>query len=173
MADKAVVGLVRTTGQAEAIVSRLNAAGFPYDDISVLFPDEASTRDFAHEHETKAPEGATAGGITGGAIGGTLGLLAGIGALAIPGVGPLIAAGPVMAALSGAAAGGAVGGLVGGLVGMGMPEYEATLVEGRLREGRVMIAVHTDNGDDRKRAKTILKDSGADDIDTLTEKEAK
>src|SRR5687767_413211 len=129
---KAVIGLVSSEIQAQNIVGQLQQEGFSNNDISALFPDKRGTRDFAHEQNTKAPEGAVAGASAGGAIGGTLGLLAGIGALAIPGVGPLIAAGPIMAALSGAAAGAAVGGITGALVGLGIPEVEAKAYEGKL-----------------------------------------
>ena len=139
-------------------------AGFSNDDISVLLPDSSSTKDFAHEKNTKAPEGATAGVATGGAIGGTLGLLAGIGALAIPGVGPLIAAGPIMGALAGLGVGGAVGGLIGALVGMGIPEYEAKRYEGRIKEGGILLSVHCDTSENISRAKELLKQTSGQDI---------
>src|SRR3954449_7822816 len=145
--NQAVYGIANTPQQANAIVERLQSTGFLNDDISVLFPDKQGTRDFAHEKNTKAPEGAATGAGTGGVLGGTLGWLAGIGALAIPGVGPFIAAGPIMAALSGAAVGAAAGGLTGTLVGMGIPEYEAKRYQSRLKEGRVLISVHSENGD--------------------------
>jgi hypothetical protein len=130
---KAVFGIARSESQAVAIVERLRAAGFSNNDISVLFPDRTGTKDFAHEQHTKAPEGAAAGAGTGGVLGGALGWLVGIGALAIPGLGPFIAAGPIMAALSGAAAGAALGGLTGALIGMGIPEYEAKRYEGKIK----------------------------------------
>jgi hypothetical protein len=135
----------------------------------VLFPDKRGTRDFAHEHNTKAPEGAVAGVGAGGVVGGTLGLLAGIGALAIPGVGPLIAAGPLMAALSGAAAGAAVGGIAGGLIGLGIPEIEARAYEGKINGGNLLIAVHTDNSETEKRTKEIFEANKAHDISTTGE----
>jgi hypothetical protein len=135
----------------------------------VLFPDTAGTRDFAHEKNTKAPEGAATGGVAGMGVGAVLGWLAGIGTLAIPGVGPFIAAGPIMAALGGAALGGATGGLLGALVGLGIPEYEAKLYEGRLRSGNILISVHTDDRDEVKRAKKILETGGAEDISSSTE----
>jgi tetrahydromethanopterin S-methyltransferase subunit C len=135
----------------------------------VLFPDKQGTRDFAHEKNTKAPEGAVAGVGAGGAIGGTLGLLAGIGALAIPGLGPFIAAGPIMAALSGAAAGAAVGGITGALIGMGIPEVEAKQYEGKIKGGNILISVHAESGDDRTRAKKILEQSGATDVTSVSE----
>src|SRR5690606_10823949 len=138
---RAVYGIAKTEGQAERIVTELEAAGFAYEDVSVLMPDRAGTRDFAHEKGTKAPEGAVAGAGTGGVIGGAFGLLAGIGSLAIPGIGPLIAAGPILATLSGAAVGATVGGMAGALVGMGIPEYEAKLYEGRIRDGNILISV--------------------------------
>src|SRR5512144_1918600 len=144
---KAVFALIDTESQAEQIVDNLKSAGFSNNDISVLFPDKGGTRDFAHEKHTKAPEGAATGAGTGGAIGGTLGLLAGIGALAIPGGGPFIAAGPIVGALAGLGVGGAGGGLVGALVGMGIPEYEAKRYEGRIKEGGILLSVHCDNSD--------------------------
>jgi len=145
------------------------AAGFSNDDISVLLPDNQSSKDFAHEKNTKAPEGTTAGVAAGGAIGGTLGLLAGIGALAIPGVGPFIAAGPIMGALAGLGVGGAVGGLIGALVGMGIPEYEAKRYEGRIKEGGVLLSVHCDTEEEIARAKDLLKHTGAQDIASSAE----
>lgn len=161
---KAVVGIISNQAQAEQLVTQLQRAGFSTNDISALFPDKRGTRDFAHEHHTKAPEGAIAGVGAGGAIGGTLGLLAGIGSLAIPGVGPLIAAGPIMAALSGAAAGAAVGGITGALIGMGIPELEAKQYEGKIRDGNILLSVHVENSDERARAKKILEQSGARDV---------
>lgn len=161
---KSVIGIVETQIQAERVVDQLQQRGIASGDISVLFPDKRGTKDFAHEHHTKAPEGAIAGVGAGGVIGGTLGLLAGIGALAIPGVGPLIAAGPLMATLSGAAAGATVGGITGGLIGLGVPEFEAKSYEGKIRNGNILIAVHTDDGDTEKRAKQIFESNGAHDI---------
>jgi hypothetical protein len=145
-------------------VDELIASGFSNADVSVLLADNQGSKDFAHHKDTKAPEGTTAGVAAGGTIGGALGLLAGIGTLAIPGVGPFIAAGPIMAALAGLGVGGALGGLVGALVGMGIPEYEAKRYEGRLREGGVLMSVHCDTSNDITRAKEILKRTGADDI---------
>lgn len=166
---KAVLGIVSSVAQADGVVIALKNAGFYNDDISALFPDETGTRDFAHQTNTKAPEGAVAGVSAGGVIGGALGLLAGLGALAIPGVGPLIAAGPIMAALSGAAAGATVGGITGGLIGLGVPEIEAKQYEGKIREGNILIAVHVDDGERRRRAKDILEGHGAVDIVTVGE----
>ena len=160
----AVYGIYHNQEQASHTVDTLLTAGFSNDDISVLLPDSSSTKDFAHEKNTKAPEGATAGVATGGAIGGTLGLLAGIGALAIPGVGPLIAAGPIMGALAGLGVGGAVGGLIGALVGMGIPEYEAKRYEGRIKEGGILLSVHCDTSENISRAKELLKQTGGQDI---------
>src|ERR1041385_2151520 len=136
MSKKSVFCLVRDEGQACRVIEDLQAAGFSNNDISVLLPDKSGTKDFAHEKGTKAPEGATTGGVAGGVLGGALGWLAGIGALAIPGLGPFIAAGPIMAALGGAAVGGTVGGITGALVGLGIPEYEAKRSEGKIREDR-------------------------------------
>jgi len=161
---QAVFCLARTEAQAIRIVNQLKAAGFSHNDISVLFPDKAGTRDFAHEQHTKAPEGAAAGAGTGGVLGGTLGWLVGIGALAIPGLGPFIAAGPIMAALSGAAAGAALGGLTGALIGLGIPEYEAKRYEGKVKEGNLLISVHTEDSTERARARQIFEQEGAEDI---------
>src|SRR6476659_6718995 len=162
--SKSVFGIATTYGQAERIVERLQAQGFAASEISVLMPDTTGTRDIGHVKATKAPEGATTGAATGGVAGGVIGLLAGIGALAIPGVGPLIAAGPIMAALSGAAIGGATGGVVGGLIGLGIPEIEAKRYEEKLRSGNYLIAVHVHNSDEEKRAKDIFKAADAEDI---------
>src|SRR5918999_632955 len=161
---KAVFGLVDTEMHAERLVNELKNSGFSNNDISVLFPDKSGTRDFAHEQHTKAPEGAAAGAGTGGVIGGALGWLVGIGALAIPGLGPFIAAGPIMAALSGAAAGAALGGLTGALNESGNPEYENKRYEGKIKEGNILISVHTDDRDERARAKRILEEAGAEDV---------
>jgi hypothetical protein len=166
MTDKktSVFGIYPGVQQAERAVDALVQKSFSQDDISVLVPDSEGSKDFAHEKHTKAPEGTTTGVATGGTIGGTLGLLAGIGALAIPGLGPFIAAGPIMGALAGLGVGGAVGGLVGALVGMGIPEYEAKRYEGRLRDGGVLLSVHCETSDEVTRAKETLKRTGADDI---------
>src|SRR4030081_1325889 len=153
--------LVDTESQADAIVGKLRSASFSDNDISVLFPDKGSTRDFAHKKETKMPEGATVGASTGGVVGGTLGLLAGIRALAIPGLGPFIAAGPIVGALAGLGVGGAVGGIVGALVGMGIPEYEAKRYEGHVKNGGILLSVHCDASEEVTRAKDILKQTGA------------
>src|ERR1700722_12009471 len=162
--NTAVFGIYRSAEHAERAVDTLIAAGFLSADISVLLPDTRSTKDFAHVKETKAPEGATAGVTTGGVIGGTLGVLAGIGVLAIPGIGPFIAAGPIMAGLAGLGLGGAVGGLVGALVGMGIPEYEAKRYEGRVKGGGTLLSVHCDTDQQITRAKDLLKGTGAEDI---------
>ena len=161
---QAVFCLAQTEAQAIMIVDQLRAAGFSSNDISVLFPDKTGTRDFAHEQHTKAPEGAATGAGTGGVLGGALGWLVGIGALAIPGLGPFIAAGPIMAALSGAAAGATLGGMTGALIGWGIPEYEAKRYEGKIKEGNILISVHTDDRDERSRAKQIFEQARAEDI---------
>ena len=168
--NTAVFGIYASRAAGERGVDALISARFRQADISVLMADVQSTREFAHEKNTKAPEGATTGAVAGGAIGGTLGLLAGIGALAIPGVGPLIAAGPIMAVLAGAGAGGAVGTLVGALIGMGIPEYEAKRYEGRVKHGGILISVHCDNSDWVDKAKHILKGTGAEDVASSGEK---
>jgi uncharacterized protein YcfJ len=167
--NKVVIAIVDSEIQAENAVNKLGTAGILSNDISVIMPDKHGTKDFAHEHNTKAPEGAVVGGASGGVVGGALGLLAGIGALAIPGFGPFIAAGPLMAALSGAAAGAAVGGVAGALVGMGIPEIEAKTYEGKLRGGNILLAVHVDSSDEETRAKEILKREGAHDISSTTD----
>lgn len=167
--NRTVLGIVDSEIQAEQIVVALQRAGFSSSDLSALFPDKNGTRDFAHEHNTKAPEGAVAGVTSGGVVGGTLGLLAGIGALAIPGLGPFIAAGPLMAALSGAAAGAAVGGVTGALIGLGIPELEAKTYEGKLRSGNILIAVHVESGEEQSRAKEILERAGAHDVSSTSE----
>lgn len=159
-----VFGIYSSVTQAELAVDALVNGGFTNADVSVLMADNQGSKDFAHEKNTKAPEGTTTGVAAGGAIGGTLGLLAGIGALAIPGVGPLIAAGPIVGALAGLGVGGAVGGIVGALVGMGIPEYEAKRYEGRIKEGGVLLSAHCDTGEQIDRAKAILKRTGATDI---------
>ncbi len=173
MAKKAVFAVLRDEAQACRVVEDLKTAGFSNNDISVLLPDKSGTKDFAHEKHTKAPEGAATGAGTGGVLGGVMGWLVGIGALAIPGLGPFIAAGPIMAALSGAAIGAAAGGLVGTLVGMGIPEYEAKRYESKLREGRILISVHSENSDQTKRAKEILERDGGEDIATAGEESVK
>src|SRR6185295_8546466 len=162
--NTAAFGICPSYAAADRCVAALLAAGFRNDDISLLGPDQKTTRELATEKNTKAPEGAATGAATGGVIGGTLGLLAGIGALAIPGVGPLIAAGPIMGALAGLGVGGAVGGIVGALVGMGIPEYEAKRYEGRIKEGGVLLSTHCDTADEIDRAKAILERTGATDI---------
>jgi len=162
--NTAVFGIYSNRIAVEDAVDRLKAAGYRNTDISVLFAENLGTKDFAHEKGTKAPEGAAAGAGSGAVIGGALGWLAGIGALAIPGLGPFIAAGPIMAALSGVGVGGAIGGLTGALIGAGMPEYEAKRYEGRIKSGGILLSVHCDNAEWAKRAKKILEDTGAQDV---------
>jgi hypothetical protein len=166
---KAVMCILQSHAQAETVVPQLLAAGFSTNDISVLLPDKGARSDFAHEHNTKAPEGAVAGASAGGILGGTLGLLAGIGALAIPGLGPFIAAGPLVAALSGAAAVASVGGVAGALVGMGMPEFEAKCYEGKIKGGNLLVSVHSESREEQKRAEQIFKAARADDICVTSE----
>jgi len=168
--NTAVFGIYKSSMQAERAVDRILAAGFSNNDISVLLPDTQSSKEFAHEKNTKAPEGTTTGATTGGVVGGTLGLLAGVGALAIPGLGPFIAAGPIMGALAGLGVGGAVGGLIGALVGMGIPEYEAKRYEGRVKQGGVLLSVHCDTSDEISRTKDLLKETVAEDISSAGEK---
>jgi hypothetical protein len=169
MSKKSVFCIATSRDQADRIVGQLKTASFSNNDISVLFPDKGTTRDFAHEKHTKAPEGAATGAGTGGVIGGALGWVAGIGALAIPGVGPFIAAGPIIAALSGAAVGAAVGGIAGGLIGLGIPEIEAKRYEGKINQGNLLISVHTEDSEEITRAKDIFTKAGAQDICTTGE----
>jgi len=161
---KAVFCIAQNEEQAVRIVDRLKSAGFSNNDVSVLLPDRDGTRDFAHEQHTKAPEGAATGAAAGGVAGGVLGWLVGIGSLAIPGVGPFIAAGPILAALGGVAAGGTIGGMTGALVGMGIPEYEAKQYESKLKGGNILISVHTEDSKERDAAKKIFESAHADDI---------
>lgn len=167
--NKAVFGIYSSAEQAERAVNALIEDGFLSGDVSVLMPDQRSTREFAHVKETKAPEGTAAGVTAGGVVGGTLGVLAGIGTLAIPGLGPLLVAGPIVAGLAGLGAGGAVGGFIGALVGMGIPEYEARRYEGRVKGGGILLSVHCDSPGDILRAREILTDTGAADISSSTE----
>jgi hypothetical protein len=170
--NTAVFGIYSTRAAAEQAVDQLRSAGFRNTDISILFPENIGNKDIGHEKATKAPEGATAGGVSGGLLGGTLGWLAGIGALAIPGLGPFVAAGPIMGMLSGLGVGAAVGGLAGALVGMGIPEYEAKRYEGRVRDGGILLSVHADDSDWVKRAEQILDVTGAADIGSASEARA-
>lgn len=174
MAEKniAVFGIYHTRESAEEAVDALRRGGFRNTDISALFPDNAGTKDFAHEKNTKAPEGATTGGASGAVVGGVLGWLAGVGMLAIPGIGPLLAAGPIVAALAGAGALGAVGGIVGALVGMGIPEYEAKRYEGRVKHGGILLSVHCDSHEWARRGADILKSTGAEDVSSTHESHA-
>jgi len=167
--NTAAFGIYANREMAESAVDRLTGAGFRSEDISVLLQDNVGTKDFAHEKHTKAPEGATTGAVAGGVIGGTIGVLAGIGLLAVPGLGPLIAAGPIIAALTGVGSGGIVGGIIGALVGMGIPEYEAKRYEGRIKEGGILLSVHCDNSDWVSKAKTVLRETGAEDIASADE----
>lgn len=160
----AVFGIFTTVAAADAATDNLVKAGFFAADISALLPENVGPKPIATEKATKAPEGAAAGAGTGAVLGGALGLLAGVGLLAIPGLGPFIAAGPIMAGLAGLGVGGAVGGVTGALIGMGIPEYEAKRYEGRLKKGGILLSVHCDTSDEIKRAKEVLKNNGAEDI---------
>ncbi|MFT3927665.1 MAG: hypothetical protein QM778_34360 [Myxococcales bacterium] len=166
---KAVIGLVRSRADADAVVTNLQSHGFALRDISALLPDREGARDFAHVHNTKAPEGAIAGAGAGGVLGGTLGMLAGIGAFAIPGLGVFIAAGPLLAAMSGVAVGATVGSIAGALVGSGIPEIEAKLYEGKLRSGNILIAVHAETAERQRRASEVLAAAGADKVGMAAE----
>ncbi|PIT99270.1 MAG: DUF3341 domain-containing protein [Bdellovibrionales bacterium CG10_big_fil_rev_8_21_14_0_10_45_34] len=170
--NKVVLGIYQSRSEVERAVEVLKTDGFSTSDISVLMQDKAGSQDFAHTKGTKAPEGAATGASTGAAIGGTLGLLAGIGALAIPGIGPFIAAGPIMAALAGAGVGGAIGGIGGALIGLGIPEYEAKRYEGFVKDGGILMSVHATNSDEVDKAKKCLKETGAKDISSTGEVKA-
>jgi len=172
MANTAVFGIYQDRPAVEHAIATLKAANFRNTDISVLFPDNVGTKDLAHEKSSKAPEGAASGAGSGAVIGGTLGWLVGIGALAIPGLGPFIAAGPIVAALAGAGAVGVVGGVAGAMIGMGIPEYEAKRYEGRVKTGSVLLSVHSDDDHWTRRAKQIMEDTGAVDISSMTEAKA-
>jgi len=172
MANTSVFGIYRTREQASNAVDSLRTAGFRNTDISALLPENVGTKDFAHEKNTKAPEGGATGAASGVVLGGALGWLAGIGALAIPGVGPFIAAGPIMASLAGAGAGAVTGGIVGSLIGLGLPEYEAKRYEGRIKEGGILLSVHCDNSDWVSRAKEVLESTGATDVSSSGEASA-
>jgi hypothetical protein len=161
---QAVFGIADREARAERIVGDLRDAGFPSDAISVLFPDRTGTRELRHDAHTKAPEGASAGAGTGALLGGTLGWLSGVGALAIPGLGAFIAAGPILATLSGAATGAAVGGLSGALLGYAVPEFEAKLYEGKLRDGNYLISIHTESVVQQAHARDILNRNGATNV---------
>src|SRR5512142_281924 len=167
--NTSVYGIYKNRVDLEHAVDTLRAEGFRNSDISVLFPENEGTKDFAVKKQTKAPEGTTTGATSGAVIGGGLGWLAGIGALAIPGLGPLIAAGPIVAALAGAGAGGVVGGITGALVGMGIPEFEAKRYEGRIKEGGILLSVHCDDSKWTKRAKQILEETGAENVSSTGE----
>lgn len=167
--NTAVMAIFQDETAVSYAVDQLRANGFRSTDVSVLLADNKGTKDFAHKRDTKAPEGATTGGTTGAAVGGILGWLAGVGALAIPGLGPLIAAGPIVAALAGAGVGGALGGLTGALIGMGIPEYEAKRYEGMIKEGKALISVHCDSQEWVKKAKEVLEASGGSDIASRNE----
>jgi len=169
MAKKLVFGIAKSESQAIMIADNLKAAGFTENDVSVLFPDKQGSKDFAHEQHTKAPEGAATGAGTGAILGGALGWMVGIGALAIPGLGVFIAAGPIMAALAGAAGGAAAGGLAGALIGMGIPEFEAKRYEEKIKDGNILLSIHTEDSTERDRAKKILESRGAEDISYASE----
>jgi hypothetical protein len=166
--SKSVFCIATTPGRATSLVERLQAQGFAASEISVLLPGSSGTHDLSHVRATNASDGVAIGGVAGGA----LGLLAGIGALAIPGIGPLVAGGPFITALSGAALGATTGGIVGGLIGLGIPEIEARRYEEKLKEGHCLISAHADNSDQIERAKAIFKEAGAEDINTVCEASA-
>jgi hypothetical protein len=170
--NTAVFGIYRNRVSVENAVDALRAAGFRNTDISVLFPENEGTKDFAHEKHTKAPEGTATGATSGAVVGGGLGWLVGIGALAIPGLGPFIAAGPIVATLAGAGAGGVLGGIAGALVGIGIPEYEAKRYEGRIKAGGILLSVHSDNSEWTRKAKEILEQTEAEDVASTGEEDA-
>lgn len=169
MKKRSVFGIFKTRDQVESAVEQLEAKGFSYSDISVLMPESGGSQSVGLKKDSKASEGAATGAGTGAIIGGTLGLLAGIGALAIPVIGPFIAAGPIMGALAGAGLGGTVGGITGALIGLGVPEYEAKRYEGYLKSGGILLSVHTDTPEDVKRAEQCLEECGAEDVAAVGE----
>jgi heat induced stress protein YflT/ActD protein len=169
MANTAVFGIYATQEQVERAIDQLRSAGFRPTDISVLVPENLGTKELAHEKHSKAPEGASTGAASGAVLGGVLGWLTGIGALAIPGLGPFLAAGPIVALLAGVGAGATVGGVTGALIGLGIPEFEAKRYEGLIKSGRILLSVHSDDREWTKRAKAILEATGADDISATAE----
>ena len=164
MANVAVFGIYQTREHLESAVRQLELEGFRAADVSILLPQNVGTKDLAHSKATKAPEGAAAGAGSGAVIGGALGWLAGMGALAVPGIGPLLAAGPIVAALAGAGAVGAIAGITGALIGLGIPEYEAKRYEGRVRRGGILMSVHADDHRWARKARQVLERTGAEDI---------
>jgi hypothetical protein len=170
--NKAAFGIYSTAAQLRGGINALEAQGFRATDISVLYPESLGTKDLAHEKHSKAPEGATAGAVTGAAVGGSLAWLAAAGVIAIPGIGPLLAAGPIVAALAGAGAAGAAGGLIGALAGMGIPEFEAKRYEGRVKSGGILISVHCDDGEWADKARDILEATGAENVSSTSEAKA-
>ncbi len=170
--NTSVFAILRTRDQVERAIDGLRLNGFRAEDISVLLPENIGNKEMGTERSTKSPEGAAAGGAGGAVAGGVLGWLAGVGALAIPGLGPFIAAGPIMAALAGMGAGAVLGGATGALVGIGIPEYEAKRYEGMVREGGILVSVHCDNSEWTTRAKEVLKKHGAEDISSTSEASA-
>ena len=170
--NTAAFGIYHNEASLRNGVETLESDGFRTTDISVLFPENEGTKDFAHEKGTKAPEGAATGAGSGAVVGGVLGWLAGAGTIAIPGVGPFLAAGPIMAALAGAGVGGTAGGLIGALAGAGIPEYEAKRYEGIIKDGGILLSVHCDNSAWTSKAKDILKRTGADDVSSTGEARA-
>jgi hypothetical protein len=172
VANKSVFGIYRSRQAASAAVDALRVAGFRNEDISALLPENEGTKDFAHEKNTKAPEGATTGLASGAVLGGAFGWLVGIGTIAIPGIGPFLAAGPIVTALAGVGAGAVTGSLIGALIGLGMPEYEAKRYEGKIKHGGILLSIHCDDSDWLKRAKTVMEETGAEDISSASEASA-
>jgi hypothetical protein len=172
MSNIGVYGIYPSRPMVELAVEELKKAGFRNTDISVLFPENVGTKEFAIEKQTKAPEAASTGAGTGAVVGGALGWLVGIGSLAIPGLGPFIAAGPIVAALAGAGAGGLAGGIAGALIGLGIPEFEANLYEGRIKKGGILLSVHADDREWKNKGKDILERTGAQDIGSKAESRA-
>jgi hypothetical protein len=170
--NTAAFGIYRDEASVRNAVETLQKQGFRSTDISVLYPENVGNKDFAHEKATKAPEGAATGAGSGAVVGGVLGWLAGVGSIAIPGIGPFLAAGPIMAALAGAGVGGAAGGLAGALIGAGIPEYEAKRYEGRIKKGGILLSVHCDNSEWTSKAKDILERTAADDVSSTSEASA-
>lgn len=168
----AAFGIFKTRDQVERTLDRLRQAGFRAEDISVLLPENVGNKELGTDKATKSPEGAVTGGATGAVAGGVFGWLVGIGALAIPGVGPFIAAGPIMAALAGMGAGAVLGGATGALVGAGIPEYEVKRYEGLVKQGGILVSVHCDDNEWKNRAENLLRDSGAEEVSSTSEESA-
>jgi len=167
----AIYGIFVTPSSLEAAVDALTSAGISLNGLSLLMSDKGGWQDFTSGGAAKHSDPSAPGAGVGGALGGLVGLLVGLGALVIPGAGPLVAAGPMMASLAGLTVGGALGGLVSALVDLGLPEYEAKLYDGRLKDGAVLLSVHCLSIGQVDTAKDVLKANGAEDLASSGEEE--